>query len=345
MASAKNEKAHGKHRLFEDISVVQVTATALAAVTSMLLSSYIGIAGSVIGVAIASIVSTLAASLYKHFLKESAEKIKEIPVVGKTHEIIEHASAVINGETEKHSGESSNSADTEGSKGATSDNKEPISLDKEAGKADDSEPDEKTIPLDELKVQGAAITIPLSDIEEEQSASGSDDADESDSTESRSDQTHYKPGQDDDKKIQDVIRAKRRMKIGLIVVCVVSALIAVALSAVIIYVSSEGQGIGTKPQQLFTSSAATEVSDDASETKFTTSTDESGSSISSSSSSTSSSSSAADSSSSSSSSSSSDATEGNLGTDDSSSSSSASSSAGEASSSSGNDADQAGSQT
>lgn len=64
-----------KRKLFADVSAVQVIATALAAVTSMLLSSYIGIAGSIIGVAVASIVSTLAASLYKKFLADSANKL------------------------------------------------------------------------------------------------------------------------------------------------------------------------------------------------------------------------------------------------------------------------------
>lgn len=87
MTTAAHE-SHGRRRprrhLFEDVSAVQVIATALAAVTSMLLSSYIGIAGSIIGVAVASVVSTLAASLYKRFLADSAEKIKELPVVSKT---------------------------------------------------------------------------------------------------------------------------------------------------------------------------------------------------------------------------------------------------------------------
>lgn len=69
-----------KRRLFDDISAAQVIATALAAVTSMLLASYIGIAGSVIGVAVASIVSTLAASAYKKFLRDSADKLKELPL-------------------------------------------------------------------------------------------------------------------------------------------------------------------------------------------------------------------------------------------------------------------------
>lgn len=84
----KDVDSKKRRKLFEDISTVQVVATALAAVTSMLLSSYIGIAGSIIGVAVASIVSTLAASLYKRFLAESADRIKHLPVIGTQGETI-----------------------------------------------------------------------------------------------------------------------------------------------------------------------------------------------------------------------------------------------------------------
>lgn len=56
----------------------QVAAGALAAVTSMLLSSKIGIAGSVIGVAVGSVVSTVASQVYKQFLQASADKLREL---------------------------------------------------------------------------------------------------------------------------------------------------------------------------------------------------------------------------------------------------------------------------
>ncbi|MDO4590021.1 MAG: hypothetical protein Q4B35_01315 [Slackia sp.] len=64
--------------LFDDISVAQLIAGALAAVTSMLLASRIGIAGSVIGVAVGSIVSAVASQVYKKFLSASAEKLKDM---------------------------------------------------------------------------------------------------------------------------------------------------------------------------------------------------------------------------------------------------------------------------
>ncbi|BAK43646.1 hypothetical protein [Eggerthella sp. YY7918] len=74
--SAENHEKKGG--LFEDLSIAQIAAGALAAVTSMLLASRIGIYGSVIGVAVGSIVSAVASQLYKKFLTASAEKLREL---------------------------------------------------------------------------------------------------------------------------------------------------------------------------------------------------------------------------------------------------------------------------
>ncbi|WEV68506.1 hypothetical protein OZX73_04165 [Bifidobacterium sp. ESL0775] len=62
---------------FKGISVSQIIAGALAAVTSFLLSAKIGIAGSVIGVAVGSIVSAVASQIYQNVLKESGKKLQE----------------------------------------------------------------------------------------------------------------------------------------------------------------------------------------------------------------------------------------------------------------------------
>lgn len=75
-AEAETPNLTGIKGLFEGLSVSQVTAGALAAVTSMLLSAQIGIAGSVIGVAVGSVVSTVSSQLYKKFLAGSAEKLR-----------------------------------------------------------------------------------------------------------------------------------------------------------------------------------------------------------------------------------------------------------------------------
>lgn len=168
-----SEDKNGR-RLFSDISAVQVVATALASVTSMLLASYIGIAGSVIGVGVASVVSTVAASLYKKFLADSAEKIKELPDAVKSV---------------AHHGQTEPSTDDEG-----------------AGKKPDS-PDAKA-------ATGAAAETEEQHLE----------------TPENHPATHHK---------------KR-----LIIICVVSALIAVASTAIIVYVATTGQGLGAKPEPI-----------------------------------------------------------------------------------------------
>lgn len=66
-----------KSGLLSDLSVPQVAAGALAAVTSMLLTNQIGIAGSVIGVAVGSVVSTVASSVYKRMVATGASTLKE----------------------------------------------------------------------------------------------------------------------------------------------------------------------------------------------------------------------------------------------------------------------------
>ncbi|MFT8593361.1 MAG: hypothetical protein ABF747_07125 [Bifidobacterium sp.] len=65
---------------FHNISWAQIFAGALAAVTAFLLSAKIGIAGSVIGVAVGSIVSTVTTQIYQRVLNESGKKIQKTVV-------------------------------------------------------------------------------------------------------------------------------------------------------------------------------------------------------------------------------------------------------------------------
>jgi hypothetical protein len=58
------------------ISTVQVGASAAAAVTSALAASFFGVAGTLIGAAIGSIVSTIAGALYADYLGRAGERIK-----------------------------------------------------------------------------------------------------------------------------------------------------------------------------------------------------------------------------------------------------------------------------
>ena len=73
-----NNNDEKKPGMLDELSMSQVMAGALAAVTSTFLASKIGIAGSLIGVAVASVVSTVASQVYKYFLKRSAEKLKDV---------------------------------------------------------------------------------------------------------------------------------------------------------------------------------------------------------------------------------------------------------------------------
>ena len=65
-----------KKGLFDGISLAQVIAASAAAATSMLLASRIGIAGSVIGAAVSSMVTVICSQLYRNALDASARKLK-----------------------------------------------------------------------------------------------------------------------------------------------------------------------------------------------------------------------------------------------------------------------------
>ena len=64
-------------KFFKNISVVPIVAGALAAVTSFLLSAKIGIGGSLIGVAVGSVVSAVSSQLYQNVMRESGRKLQE----------------------------------------------------------------------------------------------------------------------------------------------------------------------------------------------------------------------------------------------------------------------------
>lgn len=65
-----------KKGLFDDISIPQIIAGAAAAATSVALASKIGIAGSVIGAAVSSVITVVSSQIYRHFISASAEALK-----------------------------------------------------------------------------------------------------------------------------------------------------------------------------------------------------------------------------------------------------------------------------
>mgnify|MGYP001774937311 FL=1 len=82
MADRQEQNGTDEKGLFGDFSVSTVIASGLAAATSFALSSKIGLAGSIIGVAIGGVASAAASQIYKSLLKASAQKLSEI---GRAH--------------------------------------------------------------------------------------------------------------------------------------------------------------------------------------------------------------------------------------------------------------------
>ena len=231
-----DERPERKRRLFEDVSAVQVVATAAAAVTSMLLSSYIGIAGSIIGVAVASVVSTLAASLYKKFLADSAEKIKELPVVANPSSALAH---VLPGHRE---------CQAEDGRIKACDEAEPA-----ADERASSQPTEALVAgaggstlvaADGGATRGSALsTEETQSLDHEAVRAGS-------------------PAAGAEPNPAAALHRQRKLVRGLIVVCIVSALLAVAASGAVVYFATMGAGLGQKPAPIYLSAPFTPIEDD-----------------------------------------------------------------------------------
>lgn len=170
--------------LFEGLSFAQVAAGALAAVTSLLLSSRIGWGGSVIGVAVGSVVSTVSSQVYKKFFQKGADKIKDIA--------------------------SSDSAPKQGPSGAT------------------------VMPPASPETGVAHPTV-------------DDDAIRSATAEThRSAATGTRVVSD---RLEQKVKQRKRAKVqkGVIAVSIVSAILAVIVSAGVVSCATSGQGIGSKP--------------------------------------------------------------------------------------------------
>ena len=191
--------------LFEDLSIAQVIAGALAAATVFLLSSVIGVAGSLIGAAVGSIVSAVSSQVYKKMLSASADKIRDVAP----------------------DGASANQADPNETRLM-----KPVSS-------------SETRVIDSDKVAASATKV-----------MGADDI-------------RYQAHASSDKAVDPALqrahvrrRRKARVQRSVIIVSIVSALIAIVVSAGLIHVFTDGQGIGEKTEPIFcllyTSDAADE---------------------------------------------------------------------------------------
>ena len=204
------KREHGEEKrggLFDDLSVAQVAAGALAAVTSMLLASQIGIYGSVIGVGVGSVVSAVASQLYKKFLQRSADKLRDLA----PGEVLPAMKAGKGG----REGGAAAGVDAASATG------------EDAGKTS------------ALSDDGRTAVLKTEPVEVGRTPRLRDAAQEGDVTARRA------LAQRD---------RKKRVKRGALVVSVVSALAAVAVSAVVIYAVSAGEGVGAKTGPLISTS-------------------------------------------------------------------------------------------
>ena len=188
--------------LFEDLSIAQVIAGALAAATVFLLSSVIGVAGSLIGAAVGSIVSAVSSQVYKKMLSASADKIRDVAP----------------------DGASANQADPNETRLM-----EPVSSN-------------ETRVIDSDKIAASATKV-----------MGADDI-------------RYQAHASSDKAVDPALqrahvrrRRKARVQRSVIIVSIVSALIAIVISAGLIHVFTDGQGIGEKTEPIFTASEASQA--------------------------------------------------------------------------------------
>lgn len=221
-ASGGKETRSAQGTLFDDLTVAQVVAGALAAVTSMLLSSQIGIAGSVIGVAAGSVVSTISSQLYKKFLAKTGEKIKSaLP-------------DALDDQQEAPSGQ-----------------EHPDNAHRDSLAGTEQLPDvRQASPIETPTALEAQPTMAFG------AAAGTTQPIDAVGA----------PATADPRLAVRIARRRRerkrrqRVQTGVIAVSIVSALIAVAVSAGAINLFTGGDGIGTKPDSLFLSANDTSAS-------------------------------------------------------------------------------------
>lgn len=216
MAERAKDTSFTAKSLFEGLSGAQLTAGALAAVTSMLLSAQIGIAGSVIGVAVGSVVSTVASQVYKRFLEQSATKLR----------------GMRDSDEESSTGGVGDAEGLEGLEAVPFGTEEDVrAYGPKAGQTEQTEFAGGSMrTVDQLAsgrviaggVPGRATATPhLGD----KSLAGDITA------------QHVREKREHDK----------RMQRGVIAVSIVSALVAVAVSAGFVMLTTQGQGLGAKP--------------------------------------------------------------------------------------------------
>lgn len=250
----ESQKKGGIRSLFDDLSIAQLAAGALAAATSMVLASNIGIAGTVIGVSVGSVVSAVASQLYKKFLSASAEKIRDLAPIGPSPESVDAASSQQDASKAYH-GRLSGSASGEGARNRNGSSQGelrsmdtaalPVAASTEAlpsTVASSASPQVSPAALTQLLGDDAS-TVPSAAGETAPLAVGATlGADESKLGEGSVVSNAYA----DAALLRSRASRERKRKIqrNAVVVAVVSAIVAVGICAAIIGVATQGKGLG-----------------------------------------------------------------------------------------------------
>ncbi|MFF3460020.1 hypothetical protein ACFYXH_38120 [Streptomyces sp. NPDC002730] len=66
-----------------DLSLPQVAGSALAAIAATVLSSRLGVYGTIIGAGVVSVVATCGGPVFQHFFRRTGEQIREVTVQAK----------------------------------------------------------------------------------------------------------------------------------------------------------------------------------------------------------------------------------------------------------------------
>ena len=79
----QDQRQGTKGRKSFDLSLIQVAASALAAVGAAILASSLGVAGTIIGAAVVSIGATCGSAIFQHLFRRTGEEIRSrVPAVG-----------------------------------------------------------------------------------------------------------------------------------------------------------------------------------------------------------------------------------------------------------------------
>ncbi len=247
-------------KIISDISVAQIIASALAAVTAMFFSSQIGLAGSVIGVAASAAVTALSSSVYKSFIEGTKLKAQA--------------------QSANNADSSATGAEAAGADAATttdSDTTAALSMAAEATQANAPLAADITSPVSPYKT----TAFPTQAISLDASANGASPATTTEikgriysSDEAAFDVQHAKythaAALENDGAISGSFMVLRKRWVAMAILTII-ALITVFATAHIINTATEGEGLGTKPAPILVSSSSSASSSAVESSKAATS--------------------------------------------------------------------------